>query len=64
MTIRLTVPSMACSVCAEAISKAVQAIDPSAQITADPKTKLVVVETQALEDQVKDAIEAAGYPID
>lgn len=64
MTIRLTVPSMACSACAEAISKAVQAIDPSAQITADPKTKLVVVETQALEDQVKDAIEAAGYPID
>ena len=55
---------MACSACAEAISKAVQAIDPSAQITADPKTKLVVVETQALEDQVKDAIEAAGYPID
>lgn len=63
MTVRLTVASMACSACAETISKAVQAVDASAQVTADPKTKLVIVETQAPEDQIKGAIEAAGYPI-
>ncbi|NJM75361.1 MAG: heavy-metal-associated domain-containing protein [Acaryochloridaceae cyanobacterium RU_4_10] len=39
MTLHLTVPSMACSACAETIAKAVRSIDAAAQVTADPKTK-------------------------
>jgi copper chaperone len=63
MTLELKVPSMACSACADTITKAVQTIDPDAKVAADPKTKLVVVETQQSETAVKAAIASAGYPV-
>jgi len=62
MTLQLKVPSMACSACADTISKAVKAIDPSASIAADPKTKLVNVESQQPDAVIKQAIADAGYP--
>jgi copper chaperone len=64
MTLQLTVPNMACSACADTISKAVKAIDPTAEINADPKTKLVNIDTQANEGVVREAIVAAGYTVD
>ena len=63
-TLQLTVPGMACSVCAEKITKAVQAIDPDATVEADPQTKRVNVETGVSEVAVKEAIATAGYPVD
>jgi copper chaperone len=63
MSIQLKVPSMACGACADTITQAVKQIDASATVVADPKTKAVQVETQASETAVKEAIEAAGYPI-
>jgi copper chaperone len=63
MTLELTVPNMACSACGETITKAVKAIDPGATVQADPKTKLVNIDTQAPEAAVKEAIAAAGYTI-
>ncbi|HEY9649160.1 MAG TPA: heavy-metal-associated domain-containing protein [Coleofasciculaceae cyanobacterium] len=63
MTIELKVPSMACSACADTITKAVKTVDGDATVQADPKTKLVSVETQASEAAIKDAITAAGYPV-
>lgn len=63
MAIELTVPNMACSACSDTITQAVQAIDPTATVQADPKTKRVVVETQTPEDTVKAAIVAAGYSV-
>lgn len=63
MALEFKVPSMACSACAEKISKAVMAVDPSATIEADPKTKWVKVETTQPEGAVKTAIANAGYPI-
>ena len=63
MNLQLTVPSMACSACADTITKAVQNIDPNAVVAADPKTKLVTVKTQQDEMAVKGAIAAAGYPV-
>lgn len=45
MTLQLTVPNMACSACGETITNAVKAFDPAATVQADPKTKLVNVET-------------------
>ncbi|AFY49255.1 copper chaperone [Nostoc sp. PCC 7524] len=62
MTINLTVPNMACSVCASKITNAVKTVDAEAIIQADPQTKLVVVESQASETTIKDALAAAGYP--
>lgn len=63
MTLQLTVPNMACSVCASTITKALQAVDANASIQADPTTKLVSVETQASETAIKEALAAAGYPV-
>lgn len=63
MTLHLTVPSMACSACAETITKAVQTIDTMARVTADPKTKQVDIETVQSESLVRDAISKAGYPV-
>jgi copper chaperone len=62
MTLTLTVPNMSCSVCANNITKALQAVDVNATIEADPKTKLVSVDTQASETAIKEALAAAGYP--
>ncbi len=62
MTIKLTVPGMACSACANNITNAVKAIDANANVEADPKTKLVNVDTQASETAIKQALVAAGYP--
>lgn len=63
MTLELTVPNMACSACGETITKAIKAVDPTAKVEADPKTKLVSVETQASATAIKEAITAAGYSI-
>ena len=64
MALQFKVPSMMCSACADSITKAVQGVDPSAQVTGDPDTKLVTVETSADESAVKGAIAAAGYPVE
>jgi copper chaperone len=63
MTIHLTVPSMACAACADTITKAVQSVDATAQVVADPKTKKVDVETLQAEDDIRAAITASGYPV-
>lgn len=63
MTLQLTVPNMACSACGETITKAIQAIDPTADVQTDPKTKLVTIETQASQASVAEAITAAGYTV-
>ena len=61
MTIKLKVPDMACGACAETITKAVLTVDPKASVKADTKTKQVMVETQANQSSITDAIAAAGY---
>lgn len=63
MALEFKVPSMACSACAEKITQAVMAVDPSAAVEADPKTKWVKIETAQPEGTVKTAIANAGYPI-
>ncbi|GBE93828.1 heavy-metal-associated domain-containing protein [Nostoc cycadae] len=62
MTLQLTVPKLACSACANTITKAIQSIDSTATVQADPKTKLVSIETQAPETKIKELITAIGYP--
>jgi copper chaperone len=68
MTLELTISDMACSVCVDAITQAVLAIDPKAQVEADTTTKQVTItttpgNTSASEQDVKQAIAAAGYTI-
>lgn len=63
MTLQLNVPNMACSACSDTITKAIKAIDPAATVQANPKTKLVEVDTQASETAIRAAIATAGYTI-
>jgi copper chaperone len=63
MTLQLTVPNMACSACGDTITTAIRAIDSTAVVETDPKTKLVTVETQQTEAAIKQAITAAGYTV-
>ncbi|WP_036488669.1 heavy-metal-associated domain-containing protein [Myxosarcina sp. GI1] len=62
MTIQLKIPNMACGACGKTIAKAIQSIDPNAEVQTDPKTKQVTVETIASLTSVRNAIAAAGYP--
>jgi copper chaperone len=62
MTLQLKVPKIACSACVNTVTKAITAIDPTAKVEADTKTKMVSVETQQSEAEVKKAIATAGYP--
>jgi copper chaperone len=62
MALQLTVPKLACSACANTLTKAIQTIDSTATVQANPKTKVVTVETQASETAIKEAISAVGYP--
>lgn len=63
MTLQLQVPNMACSACGDTITRAIKAVDPAATVQADPKTKLVNIETQAPETAIKQAITDAGYTV-
>lgn len=63
MTLQVKVPNMACSACGDTITKAIKAVDATATVSADPKTKLVNIETDASEAVVKQAIRNAGYSV-
>jgi copper chaperone len=63
MTLSLTVPNLACSACVETVTQAIHAVDATAQVAADPKTKAVTVATEASKADIKQAIAAAGYTV-
>ncbi|PSF39573.1 heavy metal transporter [Aphanothece hegewaldii CCALA 016] len=63
MSFQVTVTDMACSACSDTITKAIQTIDPTAKVNADPKTKLVSVDTLASFSEIKQAITTAGYTV-
>jgi len=63
MTLQIKVPNMACSACGDTITKAVKTVDPTATVQADPKTKIVLVDTNADETVIKEAISTAGYSV-
>jgi copper chaperone len=53
---------MVCGGCARTVVKTIQTIDPSAQITTDPPSRLVEVHTTASQDQIAAALTEAGFP--
>ena len=62
MTLNLKVPKIACAACVDTVTKAVQTIEPTAEVQADTKTKMVKVQSQQSEAAIKQAIATAGYP--
>jgi copper chaperone len=63
MSLKIKVPDMACGACSAVITQAVAAVDATATVEADLKTKWVNIETQVNDALVKTAIAAAGYTI-
>ncbi|WP_017298698.1 heavy-metal-associated domain-containing protein [Nodosilinea nodulosa] len=63
MALVFHVPDLACSACVDTVTKAIQSVDAAAQVSADPKTKQVNVDTAASEAAVKTAITNAGYTV-
>ncbi len=63
MSITFTVPNLACSACVDTVTQAIHAVDATAQVTADPKTKQVEVATDASKAAIQQAIVEAGYTV-
>jgi copper chaperone len=60
--INFLVPDMSCGGCANAITRAVQKIDPDAIVSADLDAKTVAIATSAQAAQVQEALLKAGFP--
>nr|2XMM_A Chain A, SSR2857 PROTEIN [Synechocystis sp. PCC 6803]2XMM_B Chain B, SSR2857 PROTEIN [Synechocystis sp. PCC 6803]2XMV_A Chain A, SSR2857 PROTEIN [Synechocystis sp. PCC 6803]2XMV_B Chain B, SSR2857 PROTEIN [Synechocystis sp. PCC 6803]2XMV_C Chain C, SSR2857 PROTEIN [Synechocystis sp. PCC 6803]2XMV_D Chain D, SSR2857 PROTEIN [Synechocystis sp. PCC 6803]2XMV_E Chain E, SSR2857 PROTEIN [Synechocystis sp. PCC 6803]2XMV_F Chain F, SSR2857 PROTEIN [Synechocystis sp. PCC 6803] len=64
MTIQLTVPTIACEACAEAVTKAVQNEDAQATVQVDLTSKKVTITSALGEEQLRTAIASAGYEVE
>ncbi|ACK71474.1 Heavy metal transport/detoxification protein [Gloeothece citriformis PCC 7424] len=64
MTIQLKVPTIACEACANTITNAIHNEYSQANVNVDVANKIVTVETEASEDSIKQAIEAAGHTVE
>lgn len=58
---KFEVLDMSCGGCANAITRAVNGIDPVAKLNIDVDAKLVTVDSTLAPDRVLAAIEAAGF---
>jgi copper chaperone len=63
MKLQLKVPDITCGGCVNAITNAVRTVDANAIVQGDPKTKIVLVETQATETAIRAAIAKVGYSV-
>ncbi|WP_020200481.1 MULTISPECIES: heavy-metal-associated domain-containing protein [Cupriavidus] len=61
--IQFQVEGMSCGHCVGAITRAVQAVDPAAKVSADIPAQAVTVEATASAEALRAAIEEAGYPV-
>ena len=61
--LNLRVRDMACSACADRITKAVQIVDPAATVSADTDTKAINITTSVAAEAVTSAIAQAGYTV-
>ncbi|MBF9197793.1 heavy-metal-associated domain-containing protein [Microvirga terrestris] len=56
------VPGMNCSGCQRAVTRAVQAIDPQAQVEADLEARTIKVTSRQSEASLLNALSNGGYP--
>ncbi|MBV5260770.1 heavy-metal-associated domain-containing protein [Synechococcus moorigangaii CMS01] len=61
MQITIHVPTIACEVCGQTITKAIQNQDQNAQISVDVPTKIVAVDTVLSAAELKNIITQAGH---
>ena len=58
---KFNVPDMTCGHCVATVTKAVKALDPKAEVTADLASKIVTVEAAVPPAAVAKALDQAGY---
>lgn len=61
---KFKVPSIACEVCANTITKAIQNDEPDANVSVNVETKIVTVDTKVSEDKIKAVIISAGHTVE
>lgn len=59
--VQLSVPRMTCGGCARSIVKAIQSVDPTAEVKTDVPNRRVVVQTSADAQALARVIGEAGY---
>jgi len=60
--IEFTVPSMTCGHCVRVVTNAIEQVDARARVEISLPTHRVLVETQASQQALRDALTGAGYP--
>jgi copper chaperone len=61
--VQLNVEGMSCAHCVEAVTKAIKAVDPEAEVEVDLAGKTIEARTSAAAPVVSRAIEDAGYAV-
>jgi copper chaperone len=64
MALKLKVPTIVCSGCANTIKEAIITVDSDAKVDVDVEAKTVTLESQAAEESFKQAIVATGHTIE
>ncbi len=64
MALKLKIPNIKCSGCAETITEAITTMEPDAKVDVDVDAKTVTVESAASEETIKQSIVAAGYTVE
>ncbi|MGC9370509.1 MAG: heavy-metal-associated domain-containing protein [Paracoccaceae bacterium] len=59
---RFQIPNMTCGGCASSVIKVVRAIDPSAEVEADPVARSVTIVSTEPEGRFVSTLSEAGYP--
>lgn len=59
---RFHIDNMTCGGCARGVTKAIQSVDPSAEVTADPPSRQVEVKSVAAQAAIEAALREAGFP--
>jgi copper chaperone len=60
---RFAIPDMTCQGCVGSVTRAVQALDPAARVTADLESHMVDIESDAAAAALESAIADAGFTV-
>lgn len=56
------IEDMTCGGCARGVTKAIQSVDPNAEVLTDPPSRSVQVTSSATREQLEAALREAGFP--
>lgn len=56
------IENMTCFGCARSVTKAIQSVDKSAVVNADPENRRIDIETSATRAEIEAVLAEAGYP--